>query len=184
MRNKRINDSEYIGLAFNSLVVEDTEEVNGLGKHRKAICKCVCGKVVRVAFNDLRNGHYKSCGCLKRDRIIKYSTIHGMAKHPLAAIYSAMVQRCTNPNDKNYSNYGGRGITVCQEWIDDNKLFFSWALSNGWKQGLDIDRRDNEKGYCPENCRCVTRLVNNRNKRKKPREENSAMGFTEGSDME
>ena len=163
--SKRINDDDYIGKTFNLLTVISTEDANGLGKARKAMCKCICGNYKKVAFQDLRNGHTKSCGCLKRERIISYSTKHGMSRHPLTPIYSAMIQRCTNPENDRYRDYGGRGITICEEWRNNNTLFFKWALNNGWKQGLEIDREDNEKGYSPENCRIVTEKVQQRNKR-------------------
>jgi len=76
-----------------------------------------------------------------------------------------MIQRCNNPNHPDYMNYGGRGITVCQEWEDDFKKFFDWSLSR-WKRGLTIDRRENDEDYGPKNCRYVTRKEQNRNTRR------------------
>ena len=66
---------------------------------------------------------------------------------------------------KGYADYGGRGIKICQEWLNDNRSFFEWAIKNGWKDGLYIDRKDNDKDYSPDNCRFVTRDVNNNNRR-------------------
>lgn len=92
--------------------------------------------------------------------------VHGLSYNPLFHILSKMHYRCENENHSQYKNYGGRGITVCEEWSMDNaEVFISWALEHGWKQGLEIDRIDNDKGYSPENCRIVTRSENCRNRK-------------------
>lgn len=80
-----------------------------------------------------------------------------------------MRQRCLNPNDRSFKNYGGRGITVCEEWSKDFGAFQDWANSSGYEPGLLLDREDNDKGYSPDNCRWVTRAVSNVNKRQKYR---------------
>lgn len=87
----------------------------------------------------------------------------GNIGHPLYKIWSAMQQRCCNPKIRNYHNYGGRGITLCELWRDFRN-FRRWAMDNGYSQGLQIDRIDNDNGYSPDNCRFVTRKQNNRNK--------------------
>lgn len=167
MRNssKRINDLDFIGKTFGFLTVVSTEDPNGMGVARKAICKCACGNERRIAFNELRVGKAKSCGCKKAERVLAVHTTHGMSKHPLTPIYSAMIQRCNNPKNSRYKDYGARGVRVCDEWQNDISSFFKWALSNGWKKGLQIDRRKNDLGYSPDNCRIVTATVNQRNKR-------------------
>lgn len=76
-----------------------------------------------------------------------------------------MKERCYNVNHLNYDKYGGRGIAICEEWLHDAAIFITWALANGWVKGLEIDRKDNDLGYNPDNCRAVTPLVNMRNKR-------------------
>lgn len=92
--------------------------------------------------------------------------VHGLSYDPLFNVLSKMHYRCENENHSEYKDYGGRGITVCEEWAMDNaQAFISWALENGWKKGLEIDRIDNDKGYSPDNCRFVTRSENCRNKR-------------------
>lgn len=80
-------------------------------------------------------------------------------------VWSAMVQRCTNPNNKSYHNYGGRGIKVCDEWLGKSENFLEWARKNGYKEGLDLDRKDNDGDYCPENCRFVKRPLSMQNRR-------------------
>lgn len=87
-----------------------------------------------------------------------------VVKHPLSPVYSSMRDRCYNPKSTPYRNYGGRGITVCQEWLDDKLKFYEWALANGWEKGLEIDRIDNDGPYSPENCRVLTHKENCRNR--------------------
>lgn len=91
---------------------------------------------------------------------------HGMSNHPLYRVRNAMIGRTTNPKDKRYCLYGARGIKVCKEWLDSKTAFFNWALSNGYKKGLSLDRINNNADYCPENCRFVTQKEQNRNTRR------------------
>jgi len=80
---------------------------------------------------------------------------HGLSKHPLNIMWCGMKERCNNPSADNYQWYGGKGIRVCDEWNNNFKAFFDWAQSNGWQKGLSIDRIDNSRDYCPDNCRFV-----------------------------
>ena len=92
--------------------------------------------------------------------------VHGLSYEPLFNVLSKMHYRCENENHSEYEDYGGRGITVCEEWSMDNaQAFISWAKEHGWRKGLQIDRIDNNKGYSPDNCRFVTPKENARNKR-------------------
>jgi hypothetical protein len=90
---------------------------------------------------------------------------HRASGTPLYKLWEAMKRRCYNPRQPRYMDYGGRGITVCEEWRESFVAFRDWALANGWSPSLQLDREDNSKGYSPANCRFVTRLVNCRNKR-------------------
>lgn len=83
----------------------------------------------------------------------------------LRKTFNHMKSRCYNKDDKRYYDWGGRGITICDEWLNDVNSFFTWAVNNGYKPGLSIDRIDNDSGYSPENCRWVTLLENNQNRR-------------------
>jgi len=97
---------------------------------------------------------------------MKTREYHGLHKHPLYKVYDAMKQRCFNKNNKQYKDYGGRGITVCPEWINGFQNFFDWAMRNGYKKGLHLDREKNDLDYSPQNCRFVTQAENNRNQNK------------------
>lgn len=130
------------------------------GKRAMWLCKCVCGKEKVIQGTSLKSGLSKSCGCKKSENHFK---THGLANHPLYAKWLAIRHRCKNPHNHKYKNYGGKGITVCSEWDSDFELFYEWALSNGYKEGLELDRIDNTKGYSPENCRFVTHKENLRN---------------------
>lgn len=96
---------------------------------------------------------------------------HGLCKHPLNIIWCGMKERCNNPNSENYKWYGGRGIRVCEEWNNNFYSFYTWAINNGWKKGLELDRINNMKDYCPENCKWVTHKQQCRNRRSNVRVE-------------
>ena len=124
-----------------------------------------CNKVSSTVINDFFKKKTPYCfQCATKQS----NTKHGLRRHPLYAIWKSMRSRCNNPNEISYKNYGGRGITICEEW-NDFTVFMEWAESHGYVPdiGLTIDRIDNDKGYSPENCRWVDRLINNTNQRKR-----------------
>lgn len=88
---------------------------------------------------------------------------HGFKHHPLYSVYQGMKERCYRETNTHFARYGGRGITICDEWLESNVEFFNWALANGWEDGLQIDRIDNDGNYSPKNCRWVTPTENARN---------------------
>lgn len=104
---------------------------------------------------ELRSGNTKSCGCYGREVLLKSSIKHGAFGTQLYRAYSNMKTRCYNPHYYLYRHYGGKGITVCDEWLGENGFinFSNWSKANGYKDGLSIDRIDNSLGYSPDNCR-------------------------------
>ena len=126
------------------------------------LCECDCGKVTKVRIEHLKSGHTKSCGCYQKKQTSKAKRTHGREPKRLYSIWSNMKTRCYNKNTECYSRYGGRGITVCDEW-KKFEAFRDWALSNGYSDDLTIDRIDNDGNYEPSNCRWVTRKENMRN---------------------
>ena len=119
-------------------------------------CLCDCGQYKNVRATSLRNGDTKSCGCLRSDKSKRRLTKHGVRRSRLYSIWSMMKQRCFNSNATKYADYGGRGITVCPEWKNNFKVFYDWAMSNGYRDNLTIDRIDSDKNYEPSNCQWIT----------------------------
>lgn len=126
-------------------------------------CQCDCGVIKGIVGYELLSGKTKSCGCLKRERIINRSTTHGKRKTPEYDIWAAMRNRCNNPNDKSYPNYGGRGIKICEEW----QKFENFIRDMGFRPGKEysLDRIDVNGSYCKENCRWATNEQQYNNKR-------------------
>ena len=130
-------------------------------------CRCECGKEIVVLGSSLRNEHTTSCGCYQRERLVEAHTTHGMCKTHLYSVWKAMLRRAgatKGADEQTKRLYQDRGITVCDEWLVFEN-FRDWALSHGYSDDLEIDRIDNDKGYCPENCRWVTPKENMNNRR-------------------
>jgi hypothetical protein len=135
-------------------------------------CLCDCGQKKLVMAVSLKSGNTKSCGCLQREIASQRRKTHGEAHSRLHTVWIGMKQRCTNPNRFCYEHYGGRGISVCEEWLNSFELFCEWAMANGYKPDAmrgecTLDRIDTDGNYCPENCRWVTNAEQQRNKRKR-----------------
>lgn len=126
----------------------------------RVLVKCDCGVKKHLNLAVLRNGKSRSCGCLKAELIRNRSNCHGLKRTALYGVWINMKTRCYNNKNEKYPCYGGRGITVCDEWKHDFMEFRRFAIENGWDDSLQIDRKDNDKGYSPDNCRFVTRDVN------------------------
>lgn len=163
-------------------------EVAGANKKGNLLweCRCSCGNTVIVESSNLVSGSTLSCGCLKKERAAehvpktptgqtspayKHGGTSGGKRTRLHRIWQNMKSRCTNPRCTSFPYYGGRGITVCNEWLSDFSAFRDWALANGYADDLTIDRVDVDKGYSPDNCRWATKAEQSRNRRpyKKPR---------------
>ena len=133
----------------------------GNDKHSCALweCKCDCGSIKTVLGSSLRKGVIVSCGCYHKEDLINRLTTHGMTHTRIREIWNCMKQRCYNPNHKHYKYYGGKGITICDEWLHDFITFYNWSMTNGYNDSLSIDRIDPNKGYDPSNCRWVSHKV-------------------------
>lgn len=149
-----------IGQKYGRLTVLKRNE-----QKKKWECSCECGSHVFVKSASLNNGNTKSCGCLQRDMTSISSKKHGLEGTKIYQVWKSMKQRCFNPNHKSYKYYGGRGIQVCDEWENDFQAFYDWSIANGYTEGLQIDRINNDGNYEPSNCKWVTAKENNSHRR-------------------
>ena len=129
------------------------------------LCECECGESCIVRGPDLKIGHTISCGCYHKETISAIKKTHGLSGEKLYELWSSIKRRCNNKNSENYHRYGGRGIKMCSEWLHNPTEFIKWAKENGYKEGLSIDRKDNNGNYEPSNCKWSTVLEQARNKR-------------------
>ena len=131
-------------------------------KHRQILCKCDCGNEVSVDLRNLISGNSTSCGiCNRPNRARK----HGMKGTRIYNIWKGIKTRCYNEKCHNYSDYGGRGIKMAQEWVNNFDAFYNWSMENNYDDTLTIDRIDNSGNYEPDNCRWVPKSTQSRNRR-------------------
>jgi hypothetical protein len=161
---------DLTGKKFNRLTVvervNDYISPNGF-RSTQWKCICECGNEVIVSTSHLRSGHTKSCGCYGREVCVQngLKIKHGLKESRVYRIWSCMKNRCYNQKDDNYKYYGGRGITVCDEWKDDFQTFYDWSMSHGYTDNLTIDRINVNGNYEPSNCRWATHSEQGKNKR-------------------
>jgi hypothetical protein len=152
---------DITGVRFGMLVVQ--ARAGSIGKRAAWLCKCDCGRTSTTLGKYLHSGETTSCGCRKRAVLGESCTTHGKFGTPEYWVWNAMIQRCTNPNNKGYKHYGGRGITVCKRWSS-----FSNFISDMGTRPSDkhtIERKNNNRGYSPSNCSWELGHAQARNKR-------------------
>lgn len=175
---------DITGERFGRLVA--LKRVGSDGHSALWLCRCDCGNTKVVTLPHLRSGQTRSCGCLFKDttpaRVAKSNIGARMRKHGdfgthLYSVWAAMKRRCYNPHVMHFSDYGGRGITVCDAW-KEYIPFREWALQNGYAEGLSLDRIDVNGNYSPENCRWVTMTVQQNNRRNNVRLEYEGKSYS------
>jgi hypothetical protein len=117
-------------------------------------CLCECGRNRIATSYNLKRGITTSCGCVEVDRIANLNKTHGLSQHPIYKTWQQMKKRCYSEKYEHFEHYGGKGVIVCAEWINDFSAFYNWSMNNDWQKGLTIDRYPNKNGnYEPSNCR-------------------------------
>ncbi len=168
---KGVHGDDLLGKKFNRLtVVEWIPPKERTNKRNAWKCICDCGNVVFTNTDKLKSGWVKSCGCLKAERIGNLNKKYKYSNKRLYSVYKAILDRIYNPESREYENYGGRGIKICDEWKEDFDKFAEWALSHGYDKDAErgkctIDRIDTDGDYTPDNCRWVSNDVQQNNRR-------------------
>jgi hypothetical protein len=158
--------NNYIGEKYERLTILSYSHYDK-SKNKYYLCKCDCGNNCTVRRTDMRAGVVKSCGCYNKEattkRTVERSTTHGMSKTPTYKSWANMKERCYNSNRKQFYYWGGRGIKVCDRWINSFENFYK---DMGEKtKGLTLDRINNNGDYEPSNCKWATITEQNKNRR-------------------
>ncbi len=156
---------DIIGKSFGRLTI--TKWLGVINKNTTVEAVCECGIVKTYQYSALLKAKCptKSCGCLGKEQLPFVNIKHNLSGHPLYSVWEGMIRRCYDTTDDWYKHYGERGVTVCDEWRNDVRSFYNWAINNGWKKGLKLDKdklSPNKSGYCycPEYCCFITHREN------------------------
>jgi hypothetical protein len=158
-REIKYTSDKIVGMSFGRLTI--LENIGTIKRKRWVKVKCKCGNQYEVRLDILLSGSSNSCGCLQKEITSKRMLTHGLSKHPLRGVHRAMVNRCHEETDPHYDSYGAKGVVVCEEWRNSYEAFANWALENGWKKGLQIDKdklskEKPGKQYGPDFCCFLT----------------------------
>lgn len=134
------------------------------GRETTWLCRCECGNTTIVTGGNLRAGRTQSCGCIRNEKSKERLKTHGLTKTRLYRIWKNMKTRCYNPKIPTFKYWGGKGITICDEWRNSFEAFYQWSINNGYSDLLTIDRINGNKGYEPSNCRWADIYTQNRNR--------------------
>lgn len=156
---------DIAGMRFGRLIAVKRSGTDMYGKILW-LFDCDCGNKCIALGNSVKGGYKKSCGCMQKESssttgkknvqaAISARTIHGMSNSRVYKILFGMIRRCNNPKRKDYRFYGGKGVTVCDEWLNNPNKFIEWAMTHGYADNLTIERKDSDKGYYPENCEWI-----------------------------
>ena len=151
-------------------------------KYDKWLCKCDCGNNKVISGREIRCGNAVSCGCYKKNRLGNTNRTHGMSSERLYKIWKGIKKRCYNVNSHAFNRYGGKGITICDDWKDNFESFRNWALSNGYDKLLTIDRINNNGIYEPSNCRWATPLQQSHNRNPRSSSKTGVAGVLKRND--
>ncbi len=145
------------------IAIIPSERPSRYEKSRFIVCKCKCGNTTKISYGNFINYHAMSCGrsCPYYKETLKKSVWANQVPK-IRDLYKHIIRRCYNPNDADYKHYGGRGVKMCDEWLNNYQTFLDWCLANGWKEGLQIDKDIKGTGliYSPETCMFVTQRIN------------------------
>lgn len=173
------NIVDITGMKFGRITVIGCIGVNPIKRDRKLhwICECSCGVVFRSMGSDIKDGHVSSCGCLKSEVSRGLLLKHGGYQSPTYWSWAAMKSRCYKKSDVGYRNYGGRGIKVCPEWLDNFEKFLEDMGER--PENTSLDRVDVNGGYCKENCRWASRSLQSFNRRKSTKNKTGRTGIVQ-----
>lgn len=155
---------------YNRLTIISEPFLKRCGKRRYSYIKCLCdcGNILEIMYKSVKANKTKSCGCLRKEITsqicIKRNTKHNLRYHPIYSLWLNIKHRCYNQKNEFYYCYGGKGIKLDKEWKNNFQTFYNWCIQNGWKEGLTIERKENNRNYCPENCTFITMNMQANNK--------------------